>query len=327
MQKQGTGGLPKIKRARGYRVYGTDGARYIDFYLNGGRALTGHRPPGTLQVLKSGGERGLWAEYPGPWRRHADRLLMQLFPEVEQVFYFQNIESALVSAGRALGAEAVLADTPFKFHTEELSKAVAKEWPKIVDGGRLKDKHKAQKQQIVYCRPWALTPEEHNRLSEGKYGPFFIPLVPFPGNILPVPLCKIKEPAVTGKEPLSRPPGPLEISETIETEAQSVHSEQSEPSPVMFQLLIKCIAGLQKLQQQDFARLWQKFDLPGIERIGPYLRFQMKSKEYAGFFTALLERGVLVPPKQSIPAVVPCEFTEGEVMPLIKECKERAWKR
>jgi len=277
--------MPKIKRARGYRVYGFDGARYIDFYLNGGLALTGHRPAGALRALKSSGERGLWAEYPGSGRRRSNRLLMRLFPEVDRVSYFPTIESALLSLSEAAGMPVGITDTPFRFHDNQVP---------------LENLEKGA--WVVYRRPWALTPLQEKQLTEGVYGRFFIPLIPFPGRLLPVPVCRVRSSAEMPKE-------------------------SQEISPVLFDLLIQCMVELQKLRQEDYSSRWMRFDVPGVERVGPYLQFQIEPHMYHRWSGALLKEGVLLPPEQSIPAVVPCEFTEGEVMPLIKGCKEKTWKR
>ncbi|MFW6360476.1 MAG: hypothetical protein ACOC2R_01890 [Spirochaetota bacterium] len=279
--------LPKVKRARGYRVYGADGSRYIDFYLNGGRALAGHRPGGALQVLKSTAERGLWAEYPGKWRRRADQLLTQLYSGVADITYFPSIEHALEALRALQGSPVRIIDTPFELHSGEPSGSM--------DG-------------VLLYRPWALDAEQQRRLNEGRYGRFFIPLIPFPGSFLPVPVCRLQVHSVSSGD-------------------SAEPYEQHELSPVLFHLLIKSLADLQHLLQQNFASMWCRFDLPGIKRVGPYLQFEFGADEYSRFYHEMLEKGVLLPPSQETPAVIPAEFTDGEVLPLIKGCKEMSWKR
>ncbi len=279
--------LPTVKRARGYRVYGPDGSRYIDFYLNGGRALTGHRPGGVLQVLKSTAERGLWAEYPGRWRRRADRLLTRLYSGVGDITYFPSIEDALEAIQALQGSPARIIDTPFELHSGEPSGPM---------------------EGVLLHRPWALDEEQQRRLNEGRYGQFFIPLIPFPGRFLPVPVYRLR--GSTGGQG-----NPTELY------------EPHEPSPVLFHLLIKSLTGLQALLQRDFSSQWCRFDLPGIKRFGPYLQFEYGADEYSRFYRQMLEKGVLLPPDRETPAVVPAEFTDGEVLPLIRRCKERTWKR
>ncbi len=296
--------LPAVKRARGYRVYAADGTRYIDFYLNGGRALTGHRPNGALQVLKSTAERGLWAEYPGAWRRKADRLLQQLYPEVEDIFYFPTLESAL-QALRELPRESAepvtLVDTPFAFYSGE---------PEPASCGEVLS-------SVVLRRPFALTAEQEEKLVQGIYGPYFIPLIPFPGRFLPVPLCRLR-----GVEPSD--------DESSRSAGLSEPAEPHELSPILYHLLIKSVTELQRFQVRVPAltsRTWSRFDLPGLQRCGPYLKFGLDEQEYIRLQSRMMENGVLLPPDQQTPAVIPAEFTDGEVLPLIRECKEQSWKR
>ncbi len=273
--------LPTVKRARGYRVYGSDGSRYIDFYLNGGRALAGHRPGGALQVVKSTAERGLWAEYPGRWRHRADQLVKQLYSGVEDITYFPSIEHALQALQALRGSPVRIIDTPFELHSGEPAGPM---------------------DAVLLHRPWALSEAQQQRLNAGGYGQFFIPLIPFPGRFLPVPLCRLRGRAAGLVEPY-------------------------ELSPVLFHLLIKGLTDLQRLLQREFASEWCRFDLPGVRRFGPYLQFEYGAEEYSRFYREMLEKGVLVPPSQQTPAVVPAEFTDGEVLPLIRGCKERTWKR
>jgi hypothetical protein len=287
--------LPTVKRARGYRVYGANGTRYIDFYLNGGRAITGHRPNGALQVLKSTAERGLWAEYPGSWRRKADQLLLKLFPEVDRIAYFPTIDGALSALGAVFGQPVSIADTPFGFNPADAPE---------------------KRHMVVLRRPWALTGDQKEQLEAGAYGPYFIPLIPFPGQFLPVPLCRLRGAVATGRP--GSPAGGPSVSEP---------AEPQEISPVLFHLLVKSIGEFQHILQQDFTRQWGRFDLPGLERFGPYLKFELAAQEYHRLYRRMLQQGVLLPPDRRIPAVIPFEFTEGEVMPLIRGCKERAWKR
>ena len=46
--------IPRIRRARGYRLYDHHGRRYLDLWQNGGRSLLGHRPARQTTLLKDG---------------------------------------------------------------------------------------------------------------------------------------------------------------------------------------------------------------------------------------------------------------------------------
>jgi hypothetical protein len=87
------------------------------------------------------------------------------------------------------------------------------------------------------------------------------------------------------------------------------------------------------------------FDLPGFVRRGPYLLFEPRAavgarteaaegsggssldasgrREYNELFEAMLERGVLLPPDPAEPAIIPGEYSDGEVQPLIRESRRR----
>jgi len=61
---------------------------------------------------------------------------------------------------------------------------------------------------------------------------------------------------------------------------------------------------------------WDDFDLPGVERVGPYIRIRTDQKGYNELFSHMLGEGVLLPPSRHIPAIIPGEYNEGDVLPL-----------
>ncbi|MDR3145398.1 MAG: hypothetical protein LBU21_03905, partial [Treponema sp.] len=64
--------LPRIRRARDFRLYTEDGKRLVDLWQDGGRALLGHTPPALFREIKNTAARGLAAPLPG---FHEARLL------------------------------------------------------------------------------------------------------------------------------------------------------------------------------------------------------------------------------------------------------------
>ena len=89
------GRLPVISRARGHRLYGIDGTRWLDCWADGGRALAGHRPKGVSLRLKNEIDRGLYAPYPNLWDRRLEKALLRMFPGYAEVRVYRNIERAL----------------------------------------------------------------------------------------------------------------------------------------------------------------------------------------------------------------------------------------
>jgi hypothetical protein len=71
--------LPPVKRARGYRLY-TESRRFVDLYLDGGRAVLGHNAANVLRELKNAAERSLFAPYPSYYVRRFEKALALLFP-------------------------------------------------------------------------------------------------------------------------------------------------------------------------------------------------------------------------------------------------------
>ena len=74
--------MPRVKRARGYRLYDYSGRRYLDLCLDGGRALLGHRSGRSVLMMKNAFDKGLSASYPGVWEARLLKQLRMLYPEI-----------------------------------------------------------------------------------------------------------------------------------------------------------------------------------------------------------------------------------------------------
>lgn len=287
--------LPVIKSARGYRLYGEDGRRYVDFFQNNGHAMGGHRPADALQALKSSAARGLWAEYPSRRQAKVERLMAQLLPFVDRVFLYPHMGAALADASAGLGAPVRLQETPIGFHS-------GREKPAAGDAV-----------SIMRWRPFALDPGQEEALAAGEYGELCIPLIPFPGSFLPVPLCRIRggrfEPGYVSGRRAASAAGP-ERTETF--------GGFPEISPVLCALMIKSIAQTRKMIAECDAEMWREFDLPGLQRTGPYLHFRIDEEGYAELYSRMLEEGILLPPGRDIPAIIPADYNPGDVKPLLR---------
>lgn len=87
--------LPIIKRARGVRLYGADSSRWIDCWLDGGRALIGHHARGICARMKNEMERGLLAPYPHRWTGRLEKAVSALFPAYPQIRIYSSLQRAL----------------------------------------------------------------------------------------------------------------------------------------------------------------------------------------------------------------------------------------
>ncbi len=72
--------FPEIRRARGFHLYGADGRRYLNMYLDGGRELSGSRPAGMGQRFKASLDKLGVISCGTAWPRRFEKLLLKQFP-------------------------------------------------------------------------------------------------------------------------------------------------------------------------------------------------------------------------------------------------------
>jgi len=73
--------IPTVLRARGFRLYLSNGKRLVDLWLNGGAAVLGHTPPNILRELKNTASRGLYAPFPHFTEARYLKALSKIFPK------------------------------------------------------------------------------------------------------------------------------------------------------------------------------------------------------------------------------------------------------
>ncbi|HEQ71815.1 MAG TPA: hypothetical protein ENN69_04935 [Spirochaetia bacterium] len=102
--------LPLIKRARGFRLYGHDGRRYLDCARDGGRALLGHKPHLLVRDLKQVLEQGLVADLPSVYERRLRKVLTRLFPAYRSFLIDSTYERLWGRISALLGTPLTAAD-------------------------------------------------------------------------------------------------------------------------------------------------------------------------------------------------------------------------
>ena len=145
-------GIPRIRRARGFRLYDMQGRRYLDLYRE--EALLGHRDAGSLSAMKSALSQGLAAALPSVWEKRLVSALARSFPLHPEARLYSTRERALDAARRYIG------EGPVVMHD-----------PALGDDGRT---------PIVVWRPF-LPPDEGARV--------LLPLMPVRVAEAPAPAC------------------------------------------------------------------------------------------------------------------------------------------
>ncbi len=146
---------PMVRRARDYHLFDPRGRRHLDLWLNGGRALLGHRPPGLGTTLKNQLSRGLLAEAPSIHDRRLEKSLAGLVPGSWSLRVYRSFD-------RALGAVGVFLGRPLE--EKDIREPFFGPAP----------------EEAVYFRP----------LAEADYSGFsvLLPILPFPGAFAPQPV-------------------------------------------------------------------------------------------------------------------------------------------
>lgn len=96
--------VPRISRARGFRLYTEGGRRLVDLWQYGGAAALGHTAPGVLLAFKDSASRGLFAPLPHAAAARLEKTILRLVPGYTVVRLYADTASAdaaLASAGLA----------------------------------------------------------------------------------------------------------------------------------------------------------------------------------------------------------------------------------
>ncbi len=98
--------MPRIRRARGYRLYGLDGRRYLDLCQDGGRAILGHRGARAVTAMKNALSEGLQSCLPSVHEARLLKALGRAFPAYRSFRLFASESRAFDVVSRVLGEQA-----------------------------------------------------------------------------------------------------------------------------------------------------------------------------------------------------------------------------
>ena len=86
--------FPEINRARGYYLYTSDGKRYLDMALDGGRLIMGHRQKGYALAMKNAIDKGILPGYPSKYAYRLKQAIKALLGKECFVYLFKSQERA-----------------------------------------------------------------------------------------------------------------------------------------------------------------------------------------------------------------------------------------
>jgi hypothetical protein len=274
--------LPRITRARNWRLYTAGGKRLVDLWQYGGRAILGHNPPALLRTIKNSGERGLFAPFPHAAEDRLYKALSLLLPRRR----FRLYENEAVLRSVVLRAAGTGCGVPVVWRPYMEPAAEKKQ-------GTLTS---AALKPAVEPVP----PEPAPRRSAPPAEPaLLVPVLPLPFPGAPAVLAL--DPALDGLFP----PSPVLSPIALAAAARIVYTLLSSPE-----------RGNPRFPKVDRALK----NSPVWKRRGIYLFYRPEAAagedpaaaDYDGLFRCFLDGGFLLPPGPEEPAVLPGELSPGE---------------
>ncbi|MEM5947300.1 hypothetical protein WKV44_01960 [Spirochaetia bacterium 38H-sp] len=148
--------LPRINRARGWRVYDKQGNRFIDLGMDGARAVLGYRPGLVNKYIKNALSKGVTTPFPSVYSFKLKQALKKWIPGLRNIVIFRDSYRLFSYLKSEMGID-----------THSISDPALTDYASAVS----------------YVRPFLSLPDSD----------FFIPVFPVPGFLLPAVLCSRKD--------------------------------------------------------------------------------------------------------------------------------------
>jgi hypothetical protein len=298
--------LPPIRRARLWRLY-AEGRRFLDMWMDGGRAMLGAKGSGIGTAAKAAIDMGLLRPMPSAWERRLARQLALAHPGFAAARFFLDDARALAAAERALGA----ADPAAVARSEILDPArragirdPARRESTAAGSGSAAGPAAAGPASAIaveagvaaieILRPFAESLPGARSEAPSGVAPFAMPLVPCPSALAPSILL------FRSGETAGRVEGDI-------------------LPPVRLAAAHRALCELARMSEWYGEDVWKKADRrlkARFERLGPYLYPRAGAERYGELFEAALSAGVLLSPDPELPSIVPGDFDDGELAAL-----------
>lgn len=210
--------MPRVKRARAFRLYLESGKRLVDLWQYGGAAALGHTPPRVLLAFKDTASRGLFCTFPSIHDRHFGQVLSRLIPSRSAVRWY----SSPAAADRALAVSGLGVSSLSAFHDPAFAPIPADARASI-------------------WRPWL--PE----LSDSTLPAVLCPVVPLPHPARPIAF--LLDPEIAERFPASEPSSPVvlaaasrAVADLLEEASDSGRAERR-PGPLLEKAILS-VSGI-----------------------------------------------------------------------------------
>ena len=278
------GSLPPIRRARNWRLYGSDGKRYLDMYADGGRSVLGRRTGASGTVAKASVDMGLCSPLPSFWEKRLEKAIRILWPDFTGMRLFASDAEALL-------ALAGTSDDFPRFAGNPVSLA-----PASITG--------------------ALSSFERTIRVESPFGEYRTEREKAPARLA------FGGRLALGILPL-HPAWSFGIVLARET-ADLAPLSAADPAfslipPIKLAVAVRSLADFFAFAPKFGEAHWSLMDgftRALFRRSGPWLYPVYPKADHVRVFDSCLEQGILISPEYECPSLIPGEFDKGEVAPL-----------
>ena len=282
------GSLPPIRRARNWRLYGSDGKRYLDLYADGGRTVSGRGTGASGRVAKASIDMGLCSPLPSFWGKRLEKAIRILWPDFAGMRFFASEAEALLALAGA---------------SEDFPRFAGNPVPV------------APFSVAAFSVAGALSSFERTIRVESPFGEYRTEREKAPerlafGGRLALGILPL-QPAWSFGVVLAREAADLEPLAVADPFFSLV-------PPLKLAVALRSLADFFAFAPKFGEAHWSRMDgFTGalFRRSGPWLYPVYPKADHARVFVSCLARGLLISPEYECPSLIPGEFDKGEVAP------------
>ncbi|TVQ28369.1 MAG: hypothetical protein EA383_00640 [Spirochaetaceae bacterium] len=270
--------IPPIRRARGYRLYADGGLRYLDMWLQDGRAIGGHAPQRVRRAFENTLARGQAGALPGRWKRRLERALASMTGCTGPWELFTSAEAVHMVLDRSFGrAGWCVVDPVDPVGPDDLCAGEA-----------------GVPASIELFRPLLSTPDS------SRSGALLVPVPVMIGSGLYALLLPGASSGATaihsGVPGMGQPPSEPLLSAAVRAVYDVIDAQGRRPA-----------------REAELRPVYRAFDDSSLwHRAGPYVKPLLPDAAYDALFTRFLDAKVVLSPRTGGVSFVPQELSPGE---------------